>query len=419
MAEANIQPNDPETPKPLPGLPSLSMQGLPEPVRAALLRIADAGYSTRLVGECVLDLLLGRRPAHFEAESTIAPDDLLEREANAVPSGVRSGRVSIPTSAGPIDLLPGSPPASRPAHFQLLEFALDPHDDCVLAPEVARRDFLEGRLTPTSHAGSSRDPAFALEAARLIARYGLTPSPEAFACARNIPFSVPARARQSMRRLLRETLLAPHACRGLRWLRDSGVEAQMVTGVRHDAAEFVSDVPPRAALRLAAWLVDADARGLLRRLHFGGEVSARVYRLIQWHPIDRHLEGKRSTALRKWSTKTNQGEIDDSVALAAGEADRLAAAGNAAAAQGVRARLTRLHTSLARLREADAERRTRPKIALTGADVVAHLGCAPGPQVGRALAHLEQKVRDEPAYNEPSSLRALLDDWACVETCEP
>jgi hypothetical protein len=40
------------------------------------------------------------------------------------------------------------------------------------------------------------------------------------------------------------------------------------------------------------------------------------------------------------------------------------------------------------------------------------LGCGPGRRVGRALRHLTNAVVDEPAQNDPKTLRSLLRSWS-------
>jgi hypothetical protein len=47
----------------------------------------------------------------------------------------------------------------------------------------------------------------------------------------------------------------------------------------------------------------------------------------------------------------------------------------------------------------------------SGADVIACLGCEPGPRIGRAIDYLAERIRLNPALNSPDALRELLRDW--------
>jgi hypothetical protein len=77
----------------------------------------------------------------------------------------------------------------------------------------------------------------------------------------------------------------------------------------------------------------------------------------------------------------------------------------------VRDRLRALEEAIERVRSAGAVALHRGDLALDGAGVMRALGCGPGPQVGRALAYLTERVIEDPARNHPDALRALLSQW--------
>jgi tRNA nucleotidyltransferase (CCA-adding enzyme) len=59
---------------------------------------------------------------------------------------------------------------------------------------------------------------------------------------------------------------------------------------------------------------------------------------------------------------------------------------------------------------------TRPPLnakglALTGGDIMATLGVGPSPIVGEATRFLLEAVLDDPALNQPESLKELLRAW--------
>jgi hypothetical protein len=54
-------------------------------------------------------------------------------------------------------------------------------------------------------------------------------------------------------------------------------------------------------------------------------------------------------------------------------------------------------------------------LAVDGDDLIAELGLAPGPELGRVLAALVERVIDEPALNEAPTLLLLARDLAAVD----
>ena len=54
----------------------------------------------------------------------------------------------------------------------------------------------------------------------------------------------------------------------------------------------------------------------------------------------------------------------------------------------------------------------REALAIDGQEIMRLLELSPGPQVGRALAHLTELVVEDPACNTPEKLHQLLAAWA-------
>jgi len=70
-----------------------------------------------------------------------------------------------------------------------------------------------------------------------------------------------------------------------------------------------------------------------------------------------------------------------------------------------------LRESLASLRDSERTASARGQLMFSGADVIACLGCEPGPRIGRAIDYLVERIRLNPALNSPDALRELLRDW--------
>lgn len=398
---------------------ALDVRSPPQAICDWFRRLASEGHASHLVGECVLQLALGLSPTHYRAHSSISRDALLSLAPRAIPTGVASGAITIATVAGPLDVLPGhagdeAQSDRKPSSFAILNLAFDPLRGDTIAPPQALRDIACRTLNPSDAAAPCSDPAFALEAARLVATYGFAASASLLDRARKTRFEVTAREHPRLRRLLRETLLAPHASAGLAFLRDSGAEAVLVSGVRAEASALVARVPPELRLRLGAWLLGADAKGLLRALRFGSQLSAELYRLFDHHPIDQCVAPSHDTQVRKLLGRLSQAEIADLLALRRAEAEVLRETDQPAEADRVLLGLERMLEAFVRVREQQRRRERRARLAISGAQVMQLLGCEPGPVVGRAIRFLERAIEANPDINTPEALSAELDRWRDV-----
>jgi tRNA nucleotidyltransferase (CCA-adding enzyme) len=74
---------------------------LPEAVREILEKLENAGYEAWCVGGAVRDLLLGREPGDWDAASSAPPEAVLNLfGADALPTGLRHGTVTVKTAGG-------------------------------------------------------------------------------------------------------------------------------------------------------------------------------------------------------------------------------------------------------------------------------------------------------------------------------
>ena len=77
------------------------MYRLPEAVREILEKLESAGYEAWCVGGAVRDLLLGREPGDWDAASSASPEAVLDLfGADALPTGLRHGTVTVKTAGG-------------------------------------------------------------------------------------------------------------------------------------------------------------------------------------------------------------------------------------------------------------------------------------------------------------------------------
>jgi poly(A) polymerase len=249
-----------------------------------------------------------------------------------------------------------------------------------------------------------------VRAARLVASLGLTPDAALVPAIAASRAGLAQVARERIRHELELLLLAPHAGRGLALLRQTGLEAEWFPGAPPDAAAVVDALPVWLEARLAGWLRGTRVAGPLARLRFPKRVVARVEHLLAFHPVEARVTSGSPPALRRLLRRVGEENLGPLLALREAELQ----AGDAAAADDAPAR----REQVKRLREAfDAVSRQgqvalkRSDLAIGGGEVMQILGCRPGPQVGRALEFLSQRVLDEPADNTPERLRELLAQW--------
>jgi tRNA nucleotidyltransferase/poly(A) polymerase len=384
---------------------------LPPPVRDLITRLEQAGCETALVGRCVRELLTDRLPADFEALVRAGAHDLLALLPRAVVTAPEAARLTVPTAAGPLDLVPLDPGAALEdallrRDFTIHAIAWRAAGEPLCDPHRGLHDLAAGRLRAVGSAAQrlAEDPLRALRAARLVAELGLDIDPELESALAASAAAIPRLPASRVRQELELLLLAPDADRGLTLLRRTGLERAFAPGIGDDAAQVVVRLPPRLELRLAGWLRGARAHAILRDLRCPRDRAARVERLLALHPIDAGSAATRESRARRLARRPEP-ELRDLLALREAE---VAARGDA---EGER-RLARLRRALARAQRAERAASQRASLALDGRAVMEQLGCGPGAKVGRALAFLAERISADPRCNTPATLRALLDAWA-------
>ena len=390
---------------------------VPDAVVAVVERLAAGGHPSWLVGGCVRDLLAGRTPVDFDVATAAPPEAVLAMFRRAVPTGLRHGTVMVPTAAGPVDVTTfrGGPTLEEDlAHrdFTLNAIALDPCGGEIRDPFDGRADLDKGRLRAVGSARErfAEDPLRALRAARLAAALELEVDPEVEAA---MGAAGPGRervARERVRPELCAQLLAPGATVGLWLLRRTGLEARLAPGAAGDAPDVVAGVPARVDLRIAAWLRGARVIPILRTLRFSRRTVDAIAHLLRWHPVEAGVDAASDASVRRHLKRVGEHALPDLVALRRAELVRGAEAGTPDAARALE-RLAGLEAAVARVRAAGSMALHRHELAIRGDEVMQVLGTGPGPHVGRALRHLTERVIEDPAVNQPETLRALLLEW--------
>jgi len=392
--------------------PPASASEVPEAVRGVVEALVRAGHPSALVGGCLRDLCLGRPVLDWDVTTAAPPAVVLALFPKAVPIGLRHGTVMVPSAAGPIDVTswrgPDLPADLARRDFTINAMALVLGPPAWLDPEGGLADLRAGRLRAVRSARDRlrEDPLRGLRALRLVSELGFELDGELAGALREAAPALRSVAAERIRSELERLLLGRFAPRALALLRQLGLEQVLVGGpLAPDTPAVIALLPPDPTLRLAAWLRGRDAAALLGRLRFPRQRASEVAQLVRLHPID---AGRAPSDLGRLLLRVGREGVEALLALREAE---LEAAGAERGEATARARLAELRRGLELQVRAGVLGGGRPRLAVGGAQVMSWLGCGPGPEVGRALRYLTLQVLEDPARNEPETLRALLRSW--------
>jgi tRNA nucleotidyltransferase (CCA-adding enzyme) len=148
--------------------------------------------------------------------------------------------------------------------------------------------------------------------------------------------------------------------------------------------------------------VGADLAGAwLDRLHIAGAARAEVVHLVRHHMF-RYEPAWGDPAVRRFLARIGPTAIDDLFALREADNEGSGVARDADALDELRGRIRRELASGAIL--------DRSALAIDGADLLTELGLTPGPDIGRLLAALFDRVVENPEMNDRMTLLNLAQD---------
>ena len=343
--------------------------------------------------------------------------ELLGVMPRAVVTASHTRRLTMASTAGPIDIFPLG---GHRLEDVLTGFALSPLAFAYrwtakqwCDPSGARRKFESGIL-------DSADPdtnPFTIAprrywiAARLASQFQLTPAPSLLESARlglpevlsRLPTAAPAR------REISRILFSPDPSRGLGFLYDSGLSPALFPGMKRAGETRVSQLGDRPALRWAAWLDGTAIQRAIVKLRVPHTLARHIERIHRAHPIDRTIESLREGGTRKILQRLDHEDIHGLITWR--RLDLENAVQNETNTSR-RKRLEEVEAHFAKIRLQREQTRQVRSLALDGRAVMDALGDGPGPQVGRALAHLAKFVARHPEANESEALAVELRDWA-------
>ena len=431
---------------------------IPESVLELMDRLENAGFECHCVGGCVRDHLMGIAPHDYDCCTAAAPEEMQEifRDRQLVLAGVKHGTVGVVTESGVVEITTfrteGGYADSR--HPDWVHFVRNLRED------LARRDFTVNAMAYSPRRGLSdpfggqedlkrkllravgqpelrfrEDALRILRGLRFAARFGIAIEEQTLRAMHTEIAGLDALARERVMTELTGFLLAAKApdllraveilCRVLPELAPTVGFDQKNPNHVHDVfghiAQVVESVPPTAELRWTALLhdigkpavftldeggvghfyghaaVSADmADGILHRLKASNALREEVVWLVKHH-MDRYPPDERTA--RRLLSRHGQARMERLLDFQAAD---LGGKGTDAPDASL-LELEQLRRLLRTLAEKEGSL-TLKTLAVKGADLMER-GMQPGPQLGRTLNALLEKVL---AGELPNDREALL-----------
>lgn len=457
----------------LPGLDTRRFKRLVPPgALEVMARLEAAGHQAYLVGGCVRDLVMDRRPHDWDVATDARPAQVRRLFPRVRPTGVRHGTVTVvtPTVDVEVTTFRVEGPYSdrrRPDHvtfvarieddlarrdFTINAMAADARGRLV-DPFGGRRDLFLHRLVRAvgdPAARFSEDALRMLRAVRLAAELGLDVEQATYAAIAEHAHLLEHVSAERIRDEFSRILLARRPDVALERLRETGLLRvflpELLEGVgfaqnihhAHDVWTHLllttRHVPARLDLRLAALFHDiakprtaSDQNGerhffhhervgaeiaasVLKRLRFDNRVTERVTHLVRHHMALHYQPGMTDAAVRRLIGRIGLEWLEDLLVLR--RADRIASGKKRGpVSRGTR----RLLEHIERVLQEDAAFSLKD-LAIDGHDVMRIAGIGPGPEVGRILKACLEAVLEDPERNTPEALAALVQALARPES---
>jgi putative nucleotidyltransferase with HDIG domain len=427
---------------------------IPDLVRDILHRLRSSGYEAYIVGGAVRDLLMGRPVVDWDIATSASPNEIttlfhdmnsfsLKHETVTLVSG--EGNVEV--SAFRTERLGGGGIEGDLSHrdFTMNAMAFHTAGGRILDPFGGRRDIGARLVRAVGDPGDRfrEDPLRILRGVRFATELGFRIDSATRKTAESMACMLGSTAKERVRDELMKVLVSPKPSTGILLMKRMGLLAiilpELLEGVgmrqnpefhrftvfRH-TMEALDRVEPDPLLRLTALLHDIGkprvrekiagkirfyghdkagaglAREIMERLRFGNDTIDRVTHLIIHHMRDLDYSEEWSDgALRRFIRKV--GEENIPLFLSFREADLLA--------HGVVDRKLGLFSEFRERMQsllATPFPKSKPELAVDGRKVMEILDLSPGPQVGRVLDALMEKVTDDPGLNTKESLASIL-----------
>lgn len=436
---------------------------MPQDVRFIIGKLMEAGYEAYAVGGCVRDSLLGREPNDWDITTSATPYEVKDIFKRTVDTGLKHGTVTVMLKNEGYEVTtfridgeytdhrrPDGVTFTRELSEDLLrrDFTINAmayNDDTgVVDLYGGTQDLEQGIIRCVGEADDrfDEDALRIMRAVRFAAQLGFEIEDKTREAAAK---HAPELAKVSSERIeteLTKLLVSPHPERlidmyelGITKVILPEFDRMMETpqnspfhryDVGRHTVEVIRNVPATKTLRYAALLHDIGkpdckttdeagvdhfkghalrseemAQPILRRLKMDNDTIRDVRKIVYWH--DYGISGKMTKkSVRRMLSKMGAEYFDSYVAIRrgdmAGQSDHLADW-----KKQVLEDIIKYHDEI--IDEGDAL--SLKDLAIGGADLM-QLGIKPGPEMGRILADLLDKVLEEPSLNTKEELIRLI-----------
>ncbi|MFH1351035.1 MAG: CCA tRNA nucleotidyltransferase [Pseudomonadota bacterium] len=426
---------------------------IPEFVLTILKRLQGSGYQAYIVGGALRDMCLNRPITDWDVATSAPPDEIRNLFGDIRNFSLNHGTVTLVADGGQYEVTTfrGSKDSGNTldedlSHrdFTIDAMAYDAEKGILLDLHGGEEDILKKfiRAVGDPKARFSEDPLRLLRAIRLFVELGFKIERDTLKIISLMADRIGLAAQERIRDELMKILMSQRPSRGFNLMVRTGLLKQVLPELleghlkRQDSPhrytifrhimETVDNVEPKPVLRLAALLhdiakprvrikkdgqfcfsgyeqVSADlAREMMKRLRFSNEITERVTHLIVHHmdPVGYDLSWS-DGAVRKVMRRVGPENMNDLLAFR--HADILA--------HGMEddkmPRFLELKKRVATLAGNPIVTK-RCHLAIDGHKIMAVLGMPPGPEIGRILEGLMDRVTEAPELNAEKRLVALL-----------
>lgn len=416
----------------------------------------EAGYEAYLVGGALRDMIMGRETHDFDLATDALPQEISEVFPKAKAYG-NFGTMLLIADKKKVEITPyrDDAPGRKPDYsfggtiytdlarrdFTMNSMAFDPLNKQFLDPYRGLQD-IDLKLIRCT--GSTKriweDPLRAVRAARFQAQLGFSIETSTLYALKAHAESLTEISQERIRDELSLTITGDHAFDGLMTLVVTDLLEYIIPelvegmGIMHynkpvDVLEHnliaCKTIRNNLSLRLAALLHDVakpstaklDKKGLifpdhhvesallaekiLKRLRFDNETIKKVVLLIKHHMFYYTPNSPLSDA-RLLVSRVGWDNIYDLIDLRI--ADRIASGFDRAIGKG----LEKLLHDLEKLKKEDSDYQVKD-LAITGKDLMNELNISPGPEIGKILRELLNRVIECPDINEKNLLLELAE----------
>jgi tRNA nucleotidyltransferase (CCA-adding enzyme) len=419
--------------------------------RAIVMRLRAAGHQAYLVGGCVRDLLLGRKPKDFDVATDARPERVAELFERSEQVGAHFGVVLVRENTSQVEVATfrsdarysdgRRPDEVRFEHdpradvlrrdFTINALLLDPATSQVLDYAGGQEDLRRGVIRAIGDPAERfrEDHLRLMRAVRFAARLGFEIEPVTMAALQRLHGLIATVSAERVRDELVRILTEGGARRGFELLDESGLLGDILPEVA--AMKGVEQPPefhpegdvwthtllllenlrnPTATLAMGALLHDVGkpatfrvagrirfdghveegvrlAHGILTRLRFSSQQTGQIEALIAQHMRFKDAPKMRESTLKRFLRMDNFAEH-----LELHRLDCLSSNGNLETYWMARSRLEEL-----------GEQALKPKPLLGGRDLI-EAGYRPGPRFGEMLAAVEDAQLESRVHSKQEAL---------------